>query len=875
MSLLLVVSRHRRAVLATTAVGTAAVLAFAGPVTAAFGEGSGTPVVQTSETVKASLTASGKVDVARLFSQIEASGKGRVSLSDPTSTRGLRNLDGWGGPSTSGGNANYNFSVNGEKHFRTVAKYTEKLPVSINATYKLDGKSIQPGDLAGKSGKLDVSYTVVNTTGAPTEISYLDGHGKNLTETVNIVTPYVGQLALDLPKSFDDLASTGNRADQAGDGHGGRLVTWTMVLFEPIGATTQKFGFSANVDNAALPSASVQLVPVVPQNHPELKFGQDGFSSGAKSGQDLTAGATQIDDNVLKLRDGAATLLTGLTQLQTGANQLSTGLSSGVPAAVNGSQKLANGIQTAADGAGQLTTGSSQLSAGANKLSRGFNNPNSDNDLIDGSQSLAGALGLISGGLGQLNSASTGLPAAKAGLVAIKSAIDTQVIPKVGTTSSPCDLTNPAKQTLVSCMQLLIGGVTQLGTSHSQVQALAGLPSIRDGVSAAKLGLNGNPAAPDVPHQLGIRGGVGAVQSGLQGAVNIPGSIDDLASAIKNSGDCGPACKATVDALINSPGPLPSPPFPVGTTSLRETTTAANEGLLGVLAAIGAPASTSPGDLNGGLNLIGGGLDSAIAQVNSLLLPGLQGIQTGLLTLRAGLTNADANKGTGNPACNPAIAAGALGYCGLSEGLTQLVGGITTAVTGISQLAPGAAAANVGAGDLADGIATAGDGVAQLSVGALQLNHGSAQLAAGLKNQLAPGAVKLSDGLQDLNAANAGAKKISDGLGDAKAGDKQIVDGAGKLSSQGTSQLVASGDDTAKSYGKQYATMQALNKKGADNALPVGAPKGSTDNRGAFDITLAGVGHQGPGSPGRGIAAIVILGIGAAATTLLRGRFGA
>src|SRR3954470_2950428 len=171
MSLLLI-SRHRRPILAATAVGTAAVLALAGPVTAAFSDASGTPVVHTSETVKADLDASGNVDVARLFSQIEASGNGHVSLSDPTSTKGLRNLDGWGAPSTKDGKASYDFSVDGTKSFRTVADYDKtKLPVSVNATYTLDGKQIKPDDLAGKSGKLAVTYTIKNTTAEPTDIS--------------------------------------------------------------------------------------------------------------------------------------------------------------------------------------------------------------------------------------------------------------------------------------------------------------------------------------------------------------------------------------------------------------------------------------------------------------------------------------------------------------------------------------------------------------------------------------------------------------------------------------------------------------------------------------------------------------------------------
>ena len=76
-----------------------------------------------------------------------------------------------------------------------------------------------------------------------------------MTESVDLVTPYVGQLSVALPSSFKRIGSDKNRADQAGDGHGGRLLTWTMVLFEPIGQTVQRFGYTAQVDDIAIPPA--------------------------------------------------------------------------------------------------------------------------------------------------------------------------------------------------------------------------------------------------------------------------------------------------------------------------------------------------------------------------------------------------------------------------------------------------------------------------------------------------------------------------------------------------------------------------------------------------------------------------------------------
>ena len=299
-----------------------------------------------------------------------------------------------------------------------------------------------------------MSYTIKNTTAEPTEITYPDGHGQDVTESVDLVTPYVGQLQVTVPGSFKRIATDDDRADQAGDGHGGRLLAWTMVLFEPIGQTVQRFGYTADVTDVVVPPAHMQILPVSPGNHPELKFGQDGFSSGAQSGRDVTDAGVQIDDNLLKLQAGATKLLDGLTQLQSGSATLAAGLSSGADAAIPGSEKLAAGTQVAADGAtqvadgadqvaagnadladglNQLASGAGQLSAGADQLSTGFNDPTTESDLTDGSQALAAALGLISDGLKQLNNAQTGLPAARAGAVALQTAMNTRSSPRIET----------------------------------------------------------------------------------------------------------------------------------------------------------------------------------------------------------------------------------------------------------------------------------------------------------------------------------------------------------------------------------------------------------------------------------------------------------
>ena len=60
------------------------------------------------------------------------------------------------------------------------------------------------------------------------------------------------------------------------------------MLFGPIGAPAQSFGWTAHVTDAAVPPATLQVLPVVPSRHPELKTGEDGYHEGATTGAELT-----------------------------------------------------------------------------------------------------------------------------------------------------------------------------------------------------------------------------------------------------------------------------------------------------------------------------------------------------------------------------------------------------------------------------------------------------------------------------------------------------------------------------------------------------------------------------------------------------------
>ena len=184
---------------------------------------------------------------------------------------------------------------------------------------------------------------------------------------------------------------TSNEANIAGDGRGGTKMSFTMTLFGPIGQPEASFGYRAKVSDGVIPTATITTLPVSPLDSPSFKGGAAAYQSGAVTGATLTAGATLIDDNLLKLRDGAGELLAGLIKLSDGADKLTAGLTG---TAAPGAAKLADGAGQAADGAGELSTGITQLDDGANKLSDGAGQVADGADTAEtGANTLAGWFG--------------------------------------------------------------------------------------------------------------------------------------------------------------------------------------------------------------------------------------------------------------------------------------------------------------------------------------------------------------------------------------------------------------------------------------------------------------------------------------------------
>ena len=685
--------------------------------------------VVNTETIQVYVSSEGDIESQRVYEQLSLTGSGSVELANPIEESGLRNLDGFSGLSVEDGVQNVAVDVDGVERLRSVSDYEGELPLDISVEYRLDGARVNPSDVVGADGELEVLYTVKNVTAKPQEVTFTDGDGGTVTETVDVPIPMVGSLSTVAPPTFTDVRS--EQANMAGDGKGGTRMSFTMTLFPPLGSDEVQFGYTATVEDAVVPPSSVSALPVNPLESTSFKTAGESYKSGSDTGVRLAEGATEIDANLLKLQDGAATLLAGLIQLSDGTDQLNAGLAG---EAAPGAVQLADGAVVLKDGLGQIDDGAGRLSDGADRLADG------SSEALSGSQMLEGGLEQISDGLGQL-SRTDGLPKALRGVKRLKAGVDL-ILGQVGAVGTP---------------DTLINGLHQLELGAGQLKGGLGL-------------LKGN-GSPETPGLVGAKGGVDQVKTGLDDALapangeDVPGG--DLAelelglNAIKaNFCATHPAtaqCNGLVDKLLAGVGK--------SRTNLGEAIVGLGRVSGGLANAIGALTST-PGvadaNLMDGAIALEAGAGQAKGGAVRLRDEGLIPVRAGLLELQTGLMTA-------------------------VSGVFQLSDGADAAYAGSGDLADGLGQIADGSGELADGAGELASGTGEASDGSQRLADGAGELSDGL-GDAADGSSRLADGMAE---AADGAPQIVDGAGRlSEEGMSQLI-GAGQDTAQDYGKLYA------------------------------------------------------------------------------------
>ena len=264
-------------------------------------------------------------------------------------------------------------------------KSNAALPLETSISYELDGKQIDPDDLAGKSGHLKMTVSVTNTqkkeytvNGVTYEVAkpfYTVVGGMFDNDTFKNITINHGVTQDDSSSNIAAAVMMPGLKDSLGQLLTGDLSSLNDYLFDSITIEADVTDFSSPT---MMMAASTDLSALKKEMKEDKLEGTDLFSQ-----------LDELDAATQKLIDGSKTLYEGADQLKDGANQVNDG----VGTLVNGTSTLTDGTSQLAEGGQALVDGANQASAGAAALQAGLGQLVSNNGtLISGANKIADAV---------------------------------------------------------------------------------------------------------------------------------------------------------------------------------------------------------------------------------------------------------------------------------------------------------------------------------------------------------------------------------------------------------------------------------------------------------------------------------------------------
>lgn len=213
-----------------------------------------------------------------------------------------------------------------------------ELPWDISLTYRLDGKAVTAEEIAGKSGEVEIRFTVT----------------QNEECTGTFYDDYALQASFTLPGDvFGDISAPDATVAAVG---ADRQLTYTLLPGEGIDTL-----ITATAENFSLPAVSINGI--------HLNLNVDVNSDGIKDQ------VGQLVDAASRLNSGASALYSGSQELQTGASGLLDGsesLQSGIAELDAGVAELQDGLIVMRDGLNELYASSGDLTSGAGQVYSGL-----------------------------------------------------------------------------------------------------------------------------------------------------------------------------------------------------------------------------------------------------------------------------------------------------------------------------------------------------------------------------------------------------------------------------------------------------------------------------------------------------------------------
>lgn len=343
--------------------------------------------IEKEETVYAKADATGQVSQVIVSDWIK-NFNGDATITDKTTLKDIVNVKG-DETYSQGANGEIVWQANGNDIYYQGTTDAE-LPVTIQATYKLDGVEIEPSELEGKSGQLTIEYTYKNNSKVAGSDMYTpftvvaatmlktDNFANVTAENAKVISDgdKYAVVGVAMPGLKDSLA-LGEETKVPGS----ITITADVTNYEPITVL--------NVVTADLLN-EIKLDDTV-----QLKDLADSMDELADASKKLVDGSSDLSDGLNELKDKTGEYTKGVTTLTGSLDEYIAGVS-----------KVTSGIKTLYNGAGELTKGVSSLATGAKSLNSGLNQASNGVDsLVNNFDALVTGAGSIKSGADSLNTA--------------------------------------------------------------------------------------------------------------------------------------------------------------------------------------------------------------------------------------------------------------------------------------------------------------------------------------------------------------------------------------------------------------------------------------------------------------------------------------
>ena len=472
-------------------------------------------------------------------------------------------------------------------------------------------------------------------------------------------------------------------------------------------------------------------------------------------------------NKMVDLKDGMSQAASGSEKLTDGANQLVTGSQT----LTTNLHSLADSSLTFSNGTEQFTKGLSSYVSGVEQLHLGLGNFNS------GLVTYTGAVSQLDSGLGQLSSKS---PELVGGI--------NQLYTGVEAYTGGVSQLNTGLNQFSSGVSAYTNGVGNLATGANQLSSQSatlrmGVEQLSEGIQQLSSKLDASSGQKDQINQLSS--GLNQLNQAIQNIdVGDTKQLDSVLSSIVSLSNqmlaSAQSDKATTLANIQSTAAyqsLTSEQQAEISASVSQNSTDSIQSAQSIIALVQGLQGSFENLQNQSSNL--STLKNQANQVLPLASTSLTGLSSGLTEIQGAVTSklvpASQSIASGVNAYTAGVDKVSQGASQLSEKNSTLTGSLDQLVSGSNTLTQKSSSLTAGVGQLVEKTPELVSGIEKLSTGSNQLNQKSQELIAGV-DKLQSGSSQLADKSSQLIS---GASQLESGA-------NKLADGAGKLAEGGT-----------------------------------------------------------------------------------------